>query len=833
MPFRARCNPASLVTRHNALVAFQKARRPVAGPLSAAVVHSAIRAPGPSRVRYASSSSFLSPFTRLFEQIKSKENNNPTSAAEAFIAGLPSAPIKDLQALYATVLLAPTPSALLSPEDILSAMQALAARAPPDPAALNLLLRICEDAPSRFGYPIETAHQNAVMLGLSNCGRVEEALSVALAMGQGQADWRVLVHAALSVGESVNNRALKMVRGAEPLSREDWIALLQNTRLCVSTAIARRDLEAYLQEMDESGVALDGAMQAEVARVYVRLGEMERAEVIVAGWDLEGGRGVVPSMWTAVADMAVAKGDPSELENAVQRMRDGGLEVPQSAISALAVARLDLLIESSSAISFRGALGALESAEQTSGGTADADTWADVINHLTQKVTALAAVDVAFELYGDSQTRGLKITPRFASSVVKPLAEIDRLEDAMRVFNDFTSTATPADLENLAGWTAWEECFPPLLSACLQASPPDYRAVLRLLGYMKSVGFELESSVLTYLLPRLMRNAPTHKAAYSAYTKVLALNPKLFDDSLFQNVFWTFLKFSTDESVFPPHDMVIAILKDMRVAGFPYTHEGVNALLRRYAVLGTSLRRQTNALILSNSDIYVSPSPSTYYTPSHLSIILPSHKPTPLDGVIYSIREVHKFLKLDPHTTPEPHLLTGLMDAYSRVGAFHEAFQVWDELVQRRAHQPRTRVQAEYSAAINVILDTCGWSYSLGAARKAWDWGRRWDLVGERKHYEAYVECLLRCGQVEEAGNVVLDEMGTGKVPVPTKDTVRLLFKFGRRERSKKRNLEAVANVMKRLEERWPEWYDELDSEGDTARQRMKEEQGHTRGRRA
>jgi pentatricopeptide repeat protein len=168
-----------------------------------------------------------------------------------------------------------------------------------------------------------------------------------------------------------------------------------------------------------------------------------------------------------------------------------------------------------------------------------------------------------------------------------------------------------------------------------------------------------------------------------------------------------------------------------------------------------------------------------------------------LNALLAGITELHTMIKLDPSYTVDIALLNALMDAYSRVGAFSEAFEVWEELLERRPREDPKALAELYGPSISVYLDACGYSLSLLRARKAWAWATRWGLVNS-KNWDAWLECLCRNGRITEAYNTVVrirdgDVEGLGSVnnvpedkgngrPVFKVEMVEMLLKFSWRD---------------------------------------------------
>ncbi len=164
-------------------------------------------------------------------------------------------------------------------------------------------------------------------------------------------------------------------------------------------------------------------------------------------------------------------------------------------------------------------------------------------------------------------------------------------------------------------------------------------------------------------------------------------------------------------------------------------------------------------------------------------------------------------MKIDPMIEVDIALLNSLMDAYSKVGAYGEAFEVWDELVERRPREPKETVEKDYGPSINIMMDTCGHSGSLGKARKAWAWAKRWRKTPlSLANWEAWIECLARLGQTREATIVLVEEMGKDGNPEPSKETAKIVLRFSWRD---ERDAEWVREMVR---SRFPEWWNDLQS---------------------
>lgn len=797
MPFRARCNPANWLQRRHAVLALRKARTPLLSSAQLiqepirelpryACIHKAYPITGNDamhHIRLSSTTSLLSPFTSFFSRVR--KSQTPEAAAEDFANALETRSFEAMSKAYGVIVNDPIPSNLLSEEQLLNAMKALAESTAKIPKAVRLLRRIYEDFPTRFGYPVRQDHKHIVLQGLVNCGMVREALEIALSMDQKDVNWRLMLRAAVDANVALSDIIVQQFRQTTSPDQEDYILLL---RIIRSHPIQdKMRLDWLLAEMEQKGIIVDQNIQAEVMQVYIAFGELEKAKQIMEKWDFFTVEDIGPRMWDAQAQYFIAVHDFSKLRTAVLSMRDAGHTVQQDAILVLTLEQLNQFIDSKSKVLYSDVIAAIHAAEQMAGTEPGSKVWAKVVRHYLQNVKYREALEVAVRLYEECQGRGVALDVELARTLIIPLCSSrkqNRLDDALRIYDQYMSLASSAELESENTRLRFAEVYEKLLVACARTQPPPMASVIRLLDDMRTLSLDFTPTNLISLLILLMRASPDHVSAYNVYSHFHALNPNAIDQAGFSAILTTFLNLSWKHSPLTPPDLFISMMKDMNRAGYSPSPYILSSLLKQYGQLATRARRGNSAESEEN-----------------------------IRGIAKAIRDVHTLIKLDPLISPDIPLLTALMDAYGRVGAFFEAFEVWDELVQRRAREPRETVQEVYGAAINVMLDTCGWSYSLGKARKSWGWARRWDLVWEKKQWDGWIECLCRCGEVEEAGHVVLEEMGAEAIPPPDKETVRLLYKFGRKQRERGRNVAGIDRLMVRVRERWPQWVEELSNE--------------------
>ncbi|WVQ65974.1 uncharacterized protein L199_004152 [Kwoniella botswanensis] len=814
MPYRARCNPASLIRRHNASVTIR--RDP--SVLRHGSVQEGIRrgASIPMQgYRFNSTSSLLSPFTSFFSRAKSLTPTSPDQAASEFVNSISSSQIESLHSSYRTIVSSPSPSNCLSAEHLYDAITLLAeSRSLRD---LELLRRIYDDLPNRFGYTIAAEHVNLLIKALCNNGLTEEALSLAQSIDPEDVDWRILLRSASTDYPFLIDTVIPFLRQYSTLDQSD-IALIirsiRNTHSRSTGSLSRSKLESVLGDIREKGLMLEPSTEAELMRLYISLGDLDEANEIVSRWNMK--NIVSPGLWNAIVEMAIARDDLDMVKNTIENMKEKGIKPPQKALTFLSLRKLRSYISSTSIVGFSEIIGSVDGAERVCGIEAKADVWAEAIRVYLLELKSHDKLDVVLEVYSEILSRGIEVSADLARNIIIPLSNVrhhSRLDDMIRIYDDYSSSSLAFNTKKEKN--KFQNVYQYLLMACSKAQPPSTRTALKLLEDMKIHHMEISSSNMISLLVLLMKSSEDHYSAFNLYSHFYDLSPGSIDEEGYKVILINFLNLYWTQSPFCPPELFIAILKDMSRNGYQPDSHILSSLLKQYGSQATKLRRKLR------------PPPSTpSTTPSTTTTTSTSISPfeqeyqqvnigEQLDILSQSIRDIHTLLKLDPLIIPDIPLLSSLMDAYARVGAYSECFEVWDELVSRRAREPAQNLRSLYAASINVILDACGWSYSLKRGKKIWAWAKKWDLAWEKKHYDSYVEFLCRNSQLAEAAEFIFDEMVSPN-PQADKESVRIVLKFARREKDAGRSgLEAMRDFVQRLKVEKKEVYDQLKDEGE------------------
>ncbi|WVW84463.1 hypothetical protein I302_106497 [Kwoniella bestiolae CBS 10118] len=802
MPFRARCNPACLIRRQNATIAIR--RGPPVARNSLLEGHNPIAdvALSGQSYRHNSTSSLFSPFTSFFSRAKGLTPTSPDQAASEFINSISTSQYDTLHSSYIIIINSPSPSTHLSQEILHDAMALLSESR--SMSELELLRRIYDDLPTRFGYPISSEQENLLIKGLCLNGLIEDALSLAQSIDPQHVDWRLLLQSASSDYPSLVDSIIPFLRQYSKLDQTDVALILRsirNTHSRSTGSLTRSKLDTVLEEIREKGITLDLPTEAELMRIHISLGELEKASEIVDRWDTK--YITSPALWNAMVELAIARNDRDIVEELIGRMKDRGIKAPQKALTFLSVQNLRSYVSSRSTMGFSEIVGSVDHAEKICGVESKADVWAEVVRVYLVEVKSHDNLDVVLEVYSEILSRGIEVSAELARNIIIPLSnsrQQSRLNDMMRIYDDYLSSSLA--FKTRRETHKFQPVYQYLLMSCAKSEPPATTFALRLLNDMKVHQVEISSGNMISLLVLLMKSSEDHYSAFNLYSHFYDLSHSSIDEEGYKVILINFLNLYWDRSPFCPPELFIAIMKDMSKNGYQPDSHILSSLLKQYGSQATKLRRKLRSTPTVSGSTAISPYDEEVDIGEQL------------DTLSQSIRDIHTLLKLDPLIIPDIPLLSAMMDAYSRVGAYSECFEVWDELVSRRSREAPEKLKELYAAGLNVILDACGWSYSLNRGRKIWAWAKKWELVWEKKHFDSYVEFLCRNSQLAEAGGFVLDEMG-GDGPEADKESVRIVLKFGRRERDYKRDVGVMGDFVRRLRDEKGELYEQLREEGE------------------
>ncbi|KAH6916983.1 hypothetical protein BKA70DRAFT_319114 [Coprinopsis sp. MPI-PUGE-AT-0042] len=145
--------------------------------------------------------------------------------------------------------------------------------------------------------------------------------------------------------------------------------------------------------------------------------------------------------------------------------------------------------------------------------------------------------------------------------------------------------------------------------------------------------------------------------------------------------------------------------------------------------------------------------------------------PENLEYLISTTRRVHDQLTLDPTLTPTPIVLSQLINTYQRLGCLGDAYRVWELMFLTGSLTPH---------AISNILDGCGHAGDLFTARAVWNKLVKEHFPFDVKHWETYIECLCRIGEVREAASVLAKMPTTFDKTTSTRLVLNWAKKYGK-----------------------------------------------------
>lgn len=671
--------------------------------------------------------------------------------------------------------------ALLGARHRLSAIKAagvleeLATRA--DPRAFSLLERVYADLAPVHGFPPGERHNAAMILGLATAGRARDALTFARETGLPVPFQAVAEAAALHEPDAFDEVvATAKAEGqlSERLYAPRFAALLRRP-----VAPSMADVDSIAAAMDADGLSLGPWCEVSLARVYLLLGERSRAAELVGAWAPESAE---PELAAALYDATLAVymklRDTPAVERVVGAMSrtfgTPGGEYPLT---------LEYLVRSRLGGDLSNANSVIEAADAVARASArdfPPSAWQRLI---LGALDGPGGLQTAFEVYTAARSRATVIDKTLAQALITALAwpptadgiarTTPRLAEAMEVYGDLI-TAADGD-RSIAALQPTVGVVVPLLRACALQGTDAHRTALQLLADAKDRGVPFpgvhnRGYQITRLVLELMGGSGGHEEAHEVYRAVRAAWPYPLSQAEHSAIIAQFLKLEFRDSNVSKPEFVFSMMDDMRAAGYRPGTLILTTLLSKYAALCKRTKK-------------------TYkYQPTELSFRL--------SAFLAATRDVHALVSLDAMIEMSVPLLTALMDALSSAGAYEEAIEVWDEIVRRRQDTPPEAAVELFGPSISVALDTCGWYGNLPRARKIWAWATRHELKTDR-HYLAWVECLCRCGQLDEALDLI-----TGMLR-PSKDicVIPLKLYYDSTE---------IDRIKETIKHRFPEWWDEL-----------------------
>ena len=375
---------------------------------------------------------------------------------------------------------------------------------------------------------------------------------------------------------------------------------------------------------------------------------------------------------------------------------------------------------------------------------AESYVWSKVIRN----ALLLGSPNAVLEIYLAAKAAGVKADLTLAEPVIRSLcssslqAPTDAILDlAVKIYREIEEA--PPFKAKAAGFGPQVELFQTLLRALSASSnKTKYMPIaIDLLEEMKRRGLS-ESAHVTSLVILLMRSASSFAEAFDAYKTVRERTRVPFQAKGYAAILHTFTSLKFHNRTIPPWQDYFQIVKDMQEDGSPVLPHLYTNMLRQMARMVARMK----------------PSDAGY---------IPS-----LQKIVHAARDVQHFVTMSTATvkTLDTPFWNQLMDTYQRAGAFEDARRVWDKLFyEGRAD----------SASVSIIFDACGYARAGRTAVQVFASLRAEGYALNPRNWHAWLECLCRLDQLDDATRYFCLEMGSGLHGVsPDEQGARILLRF-------------------------------------------------------
>jgi len=649
---------------------------------------------------------------------------------------------------------------LLSREDLIVGMRALA-KARDTESAVEVLLRMVEDAQEVFGYEMGKEEWTAVVVGLFRAGRDGEAMEKireVRAQG-GEVDLSEVLSVVTREAYGHTKEVWKMISGGHGPTDADWKQLFDYLRRGAKKRMARAQQE----------IEIVARRAVEGDHPYGPLGHTARLRALLAAGDTEtvtrekrstatdDGTAVTPlkavlksrDEWLLELEYAHHVGEQRTLMEVCKEMTDTEYEVPQKALRWLVLERLRDGAGLEEAVSYvETELACAIGPKAFSKIMKDRYELLDRTLSPSQRLRQIEQWNV--EVYRLTRRRGVEIDWNIAEAVIGATANAssEALDVCFEIFADALrnddAIATRKRERQLTKVLRY------LTSACAESDPPRSTAARDLLEQAAAMG--IDKAVAQPELVKLIEGAPDHDVAYEIYAYYHRVNA--VDEELFNRIVNAFIGLSPKGSdfVLPPADLLLEIVKNMKMTDIEPGAHVFTTLVTRYGWLASQKRGVPY-------DVY-----------SRRLVALQT-----------AVSDIHNRIKLDSGITVDVPLLNALLDAYNRIGQPDIALTIWNDLVDRRSRTDPAVAKSQYPTSVSLAMDLCSHHGMEARLRRIWAWARRHGFAETPKTWNGYVEALCRLGHYEEATDVAVRQM-KGRVdgaPAPVVETVKILLKFG------------------------------------------------------
>lgn len=379
--------------------------------------------------------------------------------------------------------------------------------------------------------------------------------------------------------------------------------------------------------------------------------------------------------------------------------------------------------------------------EQTFEIKAGSRVWSKVVRN-----ASLLRSSAALEIYRAARAAGVPVDLALAEPVIRSLCSSSlrspsdaALDLAVKIYREIeTSPHCEAKATSFGSQVALFQTLLRALSA--SANKTKYMPVaIDLLEEMKRLGLS-DSAHVTSLVILLMRTASSFAEAFDAYKTVRERTQVPFEAKGYAAILHTFTTLKFDNRTIPPWQDYFQIVRDMQEDGSPVLPHLYTNMLRQMARMTAWIR------------------------PSD-----PDYIPT-LQKIVHAARDVQHLLTVSASSTLDTPFWNQLMDTYQRAGAFEDARRIWESLF----HEGHAD-----AASVSIIFDACGHARAGRTAVQIFASLRASGHELNLRNWHAWLECLCRLGQLDDATRYFCLEMGRGLHGVPPdEEGARILLKF-------------------------------------------------------
>ena len=288
-----------------------------------------------------------------------------------------------------------------------------------------------------------------------------------------------------------------------------------------------------------------------------------------------------------------------------------------------------------------------------------------------------------------------------------------------------------------------------LLRGVARSRPPSQQSsdlVIQLLIDMKYFYVNLPPSfIVNSVLTELMRVSDSHDTAFKIWTYISELDESVLSDTGYPKVLKAFAGLSFEDDPLPSQSHYLDVVRRMRDTGAVITPFVYTTLFNRYATLAKNSAPRP-AVLPPGSDVDLDPFEATPADEAKHALRM---------RLLEAVRRLHLTLRIDASLTPDVVLMNSVMNAYNHLGAYREAFTVWEHLTLG-AGSLRFN-----DASVSIALDVCGFAGDLDGANSVWRRARGEKRRGSGSQmvpfvttlncWTSLIECRWRCGNPELA----------------------------------------------------------------------------------